>query len=61
MMDFHSSADFQVTQNFPDRRMRYFVYGLAILDLRVDQPDSMVEKWWQISAGKIAVLVDRRR
>jgi hypothetical protein len=60
-MDFHSSADFQVTQNFPDRGMRDFVCGLAIFDLRVHQPDSMAEKWWQIAAGKIAVLVNRRR
>src|SRR5215467_9674659 len=59
MMDFHSSADFRVAQHFPNRRMCNFVDGLTILDLRIDQSDSMTEKRRQITAAKIAILVNR--
>jgi len=59
MMDLDPAIYFQVAQDLTDRRMLYFLRALAVLDPGVDQPDSVLEERWQITAREIAVLVNR--
>src|SRR5262245_27108682 len=59
MMDFYSAIDLEEAQNFTHRRVRNFVDGVAILHLGVNNTISVLKEGRQITAGDIAVLVDR--
>jgi hypothetical protein len=34
------------------------VNGMTVLYFRVNHPNAMLEKWWQIATGEIAIFVD---
>jgi hypothetical protein len=60
VVDFQSAIELQMLQDFPDRRMRDLVRLLDALDLGINHAQAMLKKRRQISAGQIAILVDRR-
>src|SRR5580704_5049219 len=60
MVDLHTTVDTKMREHCPHRRMRDLWYGLAVLDLRVDDAVAMFKKEWQMTAGQVAVFVDGR-
>jgi hypothetical protein len=58
VMDFQSLFYLQIMQNCPGSRMHDLVNGLAILDPRVDHPESVLEEWGEIPTGKVTVFIN---
>src|SRR5262245_21249823 len=60
MVNFYSSINFEIAQDFPNRRVCDVFDRLAILHLGVDNAVSVFKEGRQITTGDIAVFVDRR-
>jgi len=61
MMNFDTAIDLQVTQRFANGRMLNFINFVAALDLRINHPNSMLEKRRKKATSQIAVFVNGRR
>jgi hypothetical protein len=59
MVYLHSAIYVQKTQNLADSRMGDFISCLAVLNLGVDDADSVLKKRREIPACQIAVFVYR--
>ena len=60
-MDLEPTVELQITQHLSNRRMRNFIDVLTILDLRVNDPNPVLEERRQMTAGEITVFVDGGR
>jgi hypothetical protein len=58
MMDLETIRDIHVLQYAPHGRMLNVLIGSGMFDSRIRDTGTMIEKWRQVPAADIAVLID---
>jgi hypothetical protein len=57
VVNLHTTIDPAITQDLPNRRMGDFLDVMAVFDSGINDANLVLEKRWQIAAGKVAILV----
>src|SRR6185503_18414928 len=61
VVNLYSSGDPGIAEDFTRGGVLDLIEGMAVLDLRIDEANRVLEERRQMPAGEIAILVDGRR